>query len=126
MPDNVLIFEEFANSGKGFLARPVLPDNNPALRVKIGEVSYTVKDMTTGGLVTGDLDPEIVMMAALVTWKYDKIGYSFFWAVPGILWPTAGHSFRVVVDYLVEDPGTQLDGFAFKLAWQNDCVDPLG
>jgi hypothetical protein len=129
MASNILIFEEFAGSGKGFLARPILPNNAPAFRSKIGEIGYTVKNMNSGVLVTGPLDPAVVMMEALVPWRYEtgpNTGYSFLWAVPGSLWPVPGDPYRIVIDYLVDDPGTQFDGFAFKLAWQNNCKDPLG
>jgi hypothetical protein len=126
MSANVLIFEEFAGSGRGLLARPLLPNNITATRTNIGEIGYTIKNLITSSVVTGVLDPAVVMLASPMPWKFDPVGYTFFWAAFGTLWPNVNTDYRIVIDFLIEAPGTQLHGFGFKLAYQAKTKDPLG
>lgn len=124
---NVVQFEEFADSGRGFLARPILPNNVPAIKANISEITYEVHE--TGNSTpsaSGVLDPAVVMFDEMQTWKFDSDGYSFWWAVPGELWPLPNTFYRIIVSFLIEAPGNQMHGKAFKLVWEAQTVDPVG
>lgn len=123
MSANVLMFDQFADSGRGLLARVVLPNNVVALRENIGDISYT-SYLDGEEVESGILDVDVVMMEAAVPWRFDADGYTFFWAAPGELWPESNKPYRVVIDFVVEAPDTQMHGFGFTLVYQANTKNP--
>lgn len=121
----VLVFDVFANSGVGFMARPLLPNNEICYQTNVGSIDYSVQNKTDGGApVTGTLDPAIVMFPATQPWKFDSSGYTFLWAVPGTLWPNADKVYRIAITFTLNAPGTQFHGFSFVLAWEPKTTNP--
>lgn len=121
-PIDIFRFEVFANSARGLIARPVMPNNVVAVKSNIASINYTVKDMVTGNLVTGALDPNLVMFDTAQTWKYDKLGFTFLWVAPGSLWPLADRDYAISVVFVQQ---MLLGGNSFIEAWRAATKDPL-
>ncbi len=119
---DVFRFKEYAGSGRGLQARPILPGNRIAFLVDIDTITYAVYNTTDRGpAVTGTLVPADVMLAAVATWARDTKGYSFLWPAPGSLWPLAGKVYRVVVTFHLVNVD---EGDAFIEAWEVTTTDP--
>jgi hypothetical protein len=125
MSAEVLKFDVFAESGRGLMARVILPDNTIAYLADIGAITYEVHDKTAGGSpVTGSLVVADVMFAALqLDWDKDKIGYTFLWPADGALWPVANHRYRVPIEFTIAKAGI-LNGKKFLLVYEPNTKDP--
>lgn len=116
-------FENFNNSAKGLVARPILPNKEIAIRDHIASVAYAVYNITDGGApTTGDLDVATVMFNLLQSWQYDAIGYTFLWDMDGALTPAAPKVYRVVLTFTLLP--AVLGGKSFRLAWESTTKDP--
>ena len=125
MSAQVLIFDVFAGSGKGLMARPILPNNSVCFKTHVGTIEYEIYNVTDGDVpVTGTLDPDVVMFSSVQPWKYDNGGYSFLWAAFGTLWPEHSKIMRVVVRIQLSIPGSPFDGFVFLMVWQPMTKNP--
>jgi hypothetical protein len=127
MSADILQFKEFVNSGRGLVARPILPNNISAFRADIATITYTVVNTNDSTSVAGSLDPNQVMYPSLQPWDKDKIGYTFLWGADGALWPVAGKQYRIIVVFTVVNPFPAyplIAGKAFKLVWEADTIDP--
>lgn len=101
MTNLALKFYEWAGSSRGLQSRPMLADNTPLYQSGVDSISYDVYNVTDNlGPVTGTLDPNEVMFAALQEWEKDDEGCSFIWQAPGTLWPLANKTYRIVVTFL--------------------------
>jgi hypothetical protein len=103
MSVDVMEWDDFANSSRGLLARPILPNNVIALREHIATITYKAYNKTDGGApVTGSLDPAEVMLTAPSgknTWSKDQIGYTFLWPAPGTIWDEPGKLYQIVLTF---------------------------
>ena len=119
---DVYRFKEYAGSGRGLMARPVLPGNRIAFLADIESIDYAVYNTTDGGpAVTGSLVVADVMLAAVDTWARDGKGYSFLWPAPGSLWPLAGKVYRIVVSFHLKEDGA---GDVFIETWEVTTTNP--
>lgn len=123
-PIDIHRFEVWKQSGRGLLARPVLPNNIVATRDMIDSISYAVYDLAdvsdptfTGNLVVAD-----VMLTEPATWTIDTKGYTFLWGAPGSLWPNAG-THRIIITFNVKPAN---GGYIFIEVYEATAKDPLG
>jgi hypothetical protein len=128
MPD-IQQFEQYLLTSRGLLARPILPNNKPALRADILSIAATVRDITANTeIATGALDPAVVMYTTLQKpWKKDDTGFSFLWVFPPEYVPVAGHSVRFKIVFTIINPHAdpQLSGKPFMIVFQADVKDPF-
>lgn len=126
---DIFEFEQFSNSARGLMGRPILPNNKPALRQDIAAVGFVVHDLTDNTLVaSGQLDPAVVMFTALQKpWRKDDVGFSFLWAFPGNYVAVADHKIRFKITFTMIDPhpDPQLSNKSFLIVYQADVRDPL-
>lgn len=126
MAADVLVFEEFAGSGRGLLARPILMNNANASPANISLIEYLVYllgnpvPVFSGELVIAD-----VLSATMTPWpnKKDSIGFSFLWPADGDLWPDPGQQYRIIVRFTTTPV---LGSKKFILAWQANTFAPSG
>jgi hypothetical protein len=123
----VLKFDVFEGSSLGFMARLLLPNNAICYLANISAIHYSVYNKTDGGSpVEGDLVVADVMYATAQTWKYDSGGFTFLWAIPGELMPDANKTYRTVIKFTYNLPGSQFHGKRFKLVWEGNTKDSTG
>jgi hypothetical protein len=100
-------------SSRGLMARPILANNQPALRSVVSTVGYKVTNLTTGASTPSSgyqsLTPADVFYTALQTPfpGGDAFGYSFLWRASGTLWPDAS------TDYFIDIQFTTTDGLIY-------------
>jgi len=119
-------FDEYAGSGRGLLARPVLPNNVNCVQSHVASIDYKVIKKSDSSFVTGTLDPEDVMLTAPSgknTWPKDQIGYTFNWAMPGTLIPDPNETYQIVITFTLVPA---LDGNKFIRIWKATTFDPEG
>jgi hypothetical protein len=123
----VLKFTVFEDSTVGFMARLLLPNNSICYASSIGAIRYYIYNKTDGGPpVEADLVVADVMYATLQTWKYDTVGFTFLWAIPGELMPDPSKTYRSVLKYTYNIPSSQFHGKKFKLVWEGTTEDSEG
>lgn len=120
MKAEVFKFEEFAGSGKGLLAAPILVDNELAVLDDIDSISYRVIKLSDGSEVSGSIDLS-AMKSTPQPWNRDSVGYTFLWNAPGTLWPDPNEKYRIIVTF---NTVPALGGFSFIKIWQVSTVDP--
>lgn len=122
MSEDIYRFDEWAGSGRGLEARPIMPNDIVALLSHIQSITYEVNDiLIPGTIVSGSLDPDDVMFEEAQAWDKDDEGYTFLWNAPGTLWPTAGKKYRIVVAFVQ----TALQGGnTFLRVWEVTTKNP--
>jgi hypothetical protein len=126
---DIFEFENFVQSSRGLMARPILPNNKAALRADIETVGFVCHNITDNvEIAAGALDPAIVMFPLLQKpWRKDDTGFSFLWAFPGNYVPDPGKKVRFKITFTIipthVDP--QLQGKSFVMVYQADTKDPL-
>jgi hypothetical protein len=124
MSADIVQFRVFTNSGKGLIARPIIPRNVVAIKSMIETISYEVfKQGTLDPSVSGTLDPNDVMYETPQTWKYDKDGYTFLWETDGSLWPDKDSKYNIVVTFVTT---AAYGSKPFILVWQANTKSPSG
>lgn len=114
-------FTEFAGSGRGIMALPLLPNNVIAYKSDIEAIGYAIYDLTAGGPpVSGAIDPNFTMFDTPIKWAQSMKGATFNWPAPGTLWPLPNKRYRIVVTFTIIDPHPDLylSGKSFILAWE--------
>jgi len=127
-PD-IFVWNEFAGSSRGLLARPVLPNNIDALRGHITSIEYKVYNVTDGGPPdVGTLDPLDVMLTAPSgkgTWTKDDIGYTFNWPASGDLWALPGKKYQIVLTFTCSNLIATLTGKQFIRVYKVTTYNPI-
>jgi hypothetical protein len=122
MSAEIFKFEEFAGSGRGLMARPILLQDVVATVENIESIDWEVHDTTTGNPPqTGSLVVSEVMSAAPVPWALDKVGRTFLWPAPGSLWAVACHKYRIIVKFTTIE---EIGGGTFLEVWEVTPKDP--
>lgn len=126
-PDT-LVWDEWAGSSRGLLARPILPNNVVALRTHIASIVAEVYNLTDGGapevvpLVVNDV--MLTAPSGKDTWGKDQIGYTFNWPADGSLWPDPDKDYKVVITFTCNATIPALEDKEFIRVWQNHTYDP--
>jgi hypothetical protein len=131
MPAEIFRWDEFANNGRGLIARPILPNNVAAVADDIASISYkSIRLDTNANIAAGNLVVADVMFSAAQPWERDEGGYTFLWPAPGeILWPLPNKQYRIPVTFVIKNPHPiypVLSGKGFILVWQVNTKNPEG
>lgn len=127
---DIFQFEQWALSARGLMARPILPNNQPAFSTDIATIGFVVHNVSDNvEIAAGTLDPAVVMYPTLQKpWKKDLIGFTLLWPFPGSYVPEPGKIIRFKLTPTIINPhgNAQLSGKSFIMVWQADTKDPLG
>lgn len=122
---DVYQWEELAESARGLLARPYLPNNVVVLRSHIASITYEVYEVGGSGTpVIGTLVVSEVMLTAPSgknTWDKDAIGFTFVWEADGSLWPDPDKTYQIVVIFTTT---IALGSKSFKRIWRVTTKNP--
>lgn len=118
MSSQIIKFDEFAGSGRGLMARPIMLNDQVATKSNIASITWDVYDITVGGgggHQSGTLDVNVVMLDSPQSWALDPGGRTFLWQAPGSLWSAPGHTYRIVVTFT---QSVALGGASFIEVWE--------
>jgi len=120
MSADIFRWDDFASSGRGLIAGPILPQGIMALREHIASITYKVKNLTTLAVVTDSIDLSY-MYSSVQPWDRDPNGFTFLWPASGDLWPNANTDYSITIEFIT----TPLMGnLKFKLVWRVSAKDP--
>lgn len=120
-------WDELADSSRGLLARPILPNNVTMLRGHVASIHVKVINRTTMVAVEVDLDVTEVMLttpSGKNTWAKDTIGFTFNWAMPGDKIPDSDTVYQIVVTWTMNNVFPSLNGKKCIRVWKATTKNP--